>query len=127
MIVEPGDEIPGRRQVEPSPAKVAAPVLGDAVELPDPGAVDEAERRKIVRANLLEARFNAQRLVGKIERRAKGTVIALGVGKAAHIEKVGLQNGAWSEVGVAVLEIHAGKRVLRTACGIPIGEHESEL
>src|SRR5258706_2034441 len=65
-IVEAGDEIPGRGQVEPMPAEVAAPIGRNSVPLPDAGAIDEPESRKIIPAQLLDARLQAERFIGQI-------------------------------------------------------------
>ena len=115
MIAEIGDGIPGRRNIEPVPAEIAAAIGRDAVPLPDARAVDESQRRKIVRAQLLEARLQAERFVRKIERRAERVVVALGVRHAAHVIDIGQQNLAGEEIRFAILEIGAGERVLAVA------------
>ena len=50
MVVEIGDEVPGRPDIDPAPAEIAAAIDRVAVILADAGAVHEAERREEVRA-----------------------------------------------------------------------------
>src|SRR5258705_3022439 len=92
--------------------------------LADVGAVDEAERRLEVLADLLQHEIAAPRLVRKTDSKRGGTVIALLAGKTAVVKDIGRENLGAEKIGIHILKIRARDGVFASAGRVAIGEND---
>src|SRR5262245_56248132 len=88
------------------------------------GTVHESERRKEVRADLLERNLARPGLVRKRNRPAERIIVAHDVREAALVVDVGKDRLVAEQVRTAILEIPADDRVLGQPGRITIGEDE---
>src|SRR6266550_3521057 len=100
---------------------IARKVEHASLILPYVIAIDEAERRLKVRANLLEHEIAAPRLVREAQRQRRGIVVARRTREAALVIGIGLNDVAAKPIRVAVLEIHAANTVACAPGRIAVG------
>src|SRR5258705_13217634 len=109
-VVEPSNDVEDRLEFDETQSRNVAPTVHQiAVITADSGAVDETERRKEIRADLLEVETSAPWFVGVIQRDAECVVVAFGVGEAALVIEIRAKHFARQQIRIEILEIRAAQ------------------